>query len=193
MGMEKCIEKIYPKKEYLAAIYTVFLKEKEEQALRYLAAFKGKKIIATVSGKDSIVAGHLSIRALGPLDIVINRYVGRRKMPDAIIDELADIAKKIGAKSVLILEKQWGPHDTLFRIVAEEFDIDAIIAGLRRQEDGHWANRLFKNKEIAIVAPIQQWRHSDVWSYLYVHSIPLPSPYCNDVTPPWASLQSLVT
>ncbi len=188
--MVTCIEKLY-KKEFLITIYQIYTQNKIHQAIRYLEQFRGKRIVATVSGKDSLVALDLALRTFGPIEAIVNKYVGRRQLPDEVVHELAQIAKKMGA-NVTITEYQWNAHSTLFNQIARDIEIDIIITGLRRQEDD-WVSDIyrFNNRSVLVVSPVHNWRHSDIWSYIYVHGIPIPTPYCNAVVP-WASLQSLL-
>jgi len=182
----ECIERLYPR-GYLQAIVQVFLARKEEMALKLLERHKGKKIAGTLSGKDSLVALHLGYRVHGKIDVIISRYVGRRKLPDEIVDELIEISKPF-AKTVTISETPWGPHSNLFNIITRSFDYEAIIAGLRYQEDGDWPYRI---GNMEIVTPIARWRHSDVWAYIAKYNLRIPSVYCLATTPRH-SLQSIV-
>ena len=192
-----CIkDNMYPE-SYLRAIYDVFLKEKEKRAIQYIQQYvhqyKGK-IIGTLSGKDSLVSTHLAIRAVGVLSVYISRYVGRRKLPDEVVEELVGIGKHLGAR-IILGERPWGPHETLFQIIAKELDdVEVIISGLRIQEDGrNWIDRIYiNNRVVNVVTPIAYWRHSDVWAYILQYNIPIPKAYCSHGTVPWASLQSLV-
>jgi len=192
MGMESkvTIPTTYSK-EFLEAIDLVFLGKKEEQALNYLSKFKDKKVVATISGKDSTVSAHLMSR-IKRVDVLINRYIGRRKLPDAVIEELVTVAKHIGAENIIISELTWDSHSTLFHQIAKHYDYEVIVTGLRVQEDDEWpdAIRIGTNKEVIIASPLKYWKHSDVWAYIWKHQIPMPSAYRDAL--PWESLQSLL-
>jgi len=176
--------------EYLNAAYAIYTEEKEKRSRRLLEKYKNKKVVGTLSGKDSEVALRMSVEVFGSLQVYINRYVGRRKLPDSIVEELINIVKKLGGKPI-VGEKPWGPHSSLFHVIAEEMDIDVIITGLRRQEDGDWHSKIWvRNREVQIVSPVSDWKHSDIWAYILYHKLPILTPYCGSV--PWASLQSVV-
>ena len=189
MGMEPNYIEMYPR-EYLEAISVVFLQRKEEEARQYLNRFRNNAI-ATLSGKDSIVSTYMFLQLAPATPVLINRYIGRREMPSHVIEELYLIAKSIGAKEIIVSELQWDTHSSLFFQIAKFYEYDAIITGLRRQEDGEWPDIIrVGNRYVTIVAPLRRWRHSDVWSFIWKHRIPVPSAYRNAL--PWQSLQSLV-
>ncbi len=187
-----CVTKKYPE-AFLKAVDIMFLQQKEKQAIDYLTTHRNKNIITTLSGKDSLVALHLAFRSFGKINVYINRYVGQRRLPDAVVKELMDIGY-LFANEVIIGNRQWGPHGNLFSIIARELeDIEIIVTGLRRQEDGDGAigRYVIGGRSVDVVSPIYRWKLSDVWAYVYKYGLPLPSPYCFDA-PPWASLQSLI-
>jgi 3'-phosphoadenosine 5'-phosphosulfate sulfotransferase (PAPS reductase)/FAD synthetase len=179
----------YPK-GFLETIYHVHTLRQIERSIAYLRrVLQGvHNVVGTVSGKDSIVAVDLFVQVYGrKIPIIINRYVGHRKLPDRVIDELYSIASAL-AEDVIITEFQWGGHSNLFVQIVRYYDYDAIVTGLRRQEDGEWPDEiLVNNRRVAIIAPLRRWRHSDVWAYIAKYRLPVPSAYRDAL--PWESLQ----
>jgi len=189
--MENCILRWYPR-EYLEAINLLFLRHKELNAIKFLSSYREKRLITTLSGKDSLVSFHLAIRAGITTTVVINRYIGMRKIPDAIIEELIDIAKKLTDAKVMVTEFKWNAHSSLFKQVVQFYHPDAVLTGLRVQEDGDWIVAYYDNgRMVPVISPITTWRHSDIWAYIATHGLPFPSIYCN-AEMPQASLQSLI-
>jgi 3'-phosphoadenosine 5'-phosphosulfate sulfotransferase (PAPS reductase)/FAD synthetase len=179
----------YPK-GYLQTIYMIYTKRKEEEALRYLERYKNNNVVATVSGKDSIVAAHLFARVKSSPPILINRYIGRRKLPDEIVNELRGIAELL-TSDIIISDLTWNGHSNLFVQIARHYNFDVIVTGLREQEDDWESVIRVGEKLVSIAAPLRRWRHSDVWAYLFTHKIPVPKIY-REAPVPWASLQSLI-
>jgi len=193
MGMEpkEVITPTIYSKEFLEAIDLIFTSKKEEEALSYLSKFKNMKAIATLSGKDSTVSTYMFLQLVPNATVLINRYVGHRKMPNHIVEELYSIAKMIGAKNIVVSELQWDAHSSLFFQIAKNYDCEVIITGLRKQEDGEWPDIIrIGDRYVTIAAPLRRWRHSDVWAYIWKHRLPVPSQYRDAL--PWESLQSLV-
>ncbi len=185
--------------KFLELIYEIYAKRKEEIAKQYLRRIlQGKNnIVVTISGKDSLVAAHLfsQIRSVEmQVMFIINRYVGRRELPNSVIEELYGIVVKLfDFGNIIITDFQWNAHSNLFvQIVRHYSCVDAIITGLREQEDGTWPDAVYSpnRRPVAIVAPLRYWRHTDVWSYIYRHSIPIVSAYHGAM--PWESLQHRV-
>ncbi len=186
----------YPNLNYpfLEAIYQVFTIYQIDRSAQYLRRVlqEVNNVAAAVSGKDSLAAFHFFCSFVGTtIPVIINRYVGRRRLPDHVVNELYNIVKSLGA-DVMITEFQWDGHSNLFLQIARHFkEYDGIVTGLRRQEDGDWPSVVFSNnRRVVIIAPLWNWRHTDVWAYLLKHRIPVPEAYRGAL--PWESLQSRV-
>lgn len=181
---------LYPP-QYLESVYTVRTKEKEERAIRLLSRFiNHPQIVATLSGKDSLASLHLAARAGATDTAVISAYIGNRRLPDHVIDELAAIAKTLGAR-VVVHNEPWDIHATLFRIISSRYGYNIIITGLRRRENrGHTGVTEYYTWGM-LLNPIIDWTAAEVWSYIYRHGLPIPSPY-SLATRPETPLQHLV-
>ncbi len=183
----------YPK-GFLEAIYQVHTLRQIEWSIAYLRRVlqSVSNVVATVSGKDSLAATHLFMQIHNKVPVIINRYIGRRQLPDNVVEELYAIAKSLGAEDIMVTDFQWNVHSNLFIQIARHYGYDGIVAGLRVQEDGEWPDEiLVNNRRVVIIAPLRRWRHSDVWAYLLMHRLPVPSAYSRAL--PWESLQHVLT
>jgi len=183
-------------KAYLDAIATIFLDSKIQQAKKAVMRSLAKKVASTLSGKDSIVSLHILAslwahrESASPLYVIINRYIGRLKLPEKIIEDLVAIAKDITSDAVItVTEFKWNGHSSLFNEIAKHYDFQVIVTGLRRQENGVVSFQVRNN--VQLVAPLWQWKTSDVWAYLVVHDLYVPDVYCNALSP-FESLQRLI-
>ncbi len=183
------------KPEYLEAIYIVRITTKEMAAKELIRRHAEDATIAIAfSGKDSLVALHLTISAGVEADVVIASHVANMSLPRKIVDELRAIVESVGARRVIIHDKPWDVHASLFRIVSRKYGYDVIVTGLRRRENRHHhaVERLIvkPGRVIKLVNPIINWSTQEVWSYIYHYNLPIPSPY--RLAPPDASLQHIV-
>ncbi len=185
--MNGCVPQYSP--NYLESVYIVKVREKAERSIDIIRKAVPRRAAVALSGKDSLVALHLALSAGVDVDVVISEYVADRRLPQSVVDELADIARRLGV-NVVVFDRPWDVHVSLFGLIAFR-GYNVIISGLRRYENrGH-------NEEIEyyrwglLVNPIVFWTVAEVWSYIYKHNLPVPSAYCNALFPE-TSLQHLV-
>ncbi len=78
---------IYPP-EYMEAVYTVRTLEKERRALSIIKKFgsRVKNAAVAFSGKDSLVALHLTVRAGLDAHVVVSTHVANRRLPQEIVE-----------------------------------------------------------------------------------------------------------
>jgi 3'-phosphoadenosine 5'-phosphosulfate sulfotransferase (PAPS reductase)/FAD synthetase len=182
-----CIPQYSP--NYLESVYIVKVREKEGRSIDVIKKAVSRRAAVALSGKDSLVALHLALSAGVDVDVVISAYAADRRLPQSVVDELADIARRLGAH-VVIYDKAWDVHASLFNIIANHYGYGVIISGLRRRENrGH--NEIEYYKWGLLVNPIIDWTVAEVWSYIYKHNLPVPSVYCSALFPE-TSLQHLV-
>jgi len=181
---------------YLESVYLVKVSRKEQQAIKVIKEHAKGRVAVALSGKDSLTSLHLAIRSGVVFDVVVSRYAGMRKLPDDIVNELVHIAEGLGASRpsaprVVIHEKPWdAAHDSLFRIISLD-GYDTVITGVRRKENraDHAVVEIYRWG--VVVNPIVDWTVAEVWSYIFHHKLPVPSPYCSSLFPE-TSLQRLV-
>ena len=173
------------KEEFLKTIAMIFLPRRIEEAMKILRRALNKKAVVTLSGKDSIVSLHIAITSQLEPDVIINTYVGQRELPSNVVEELYEIAKQM-ARRIIVTSLKWNVHSTLFNEIAKHYDYEAVITGLRQQEN----ELLVRVRSAEIVSPIWRWRTSDVWAYAFTFDLSIPSLYCRAETP-FASLQRL--
>ncbi len=182
--------------EYLEAVYLVKTATKERKAREVIRAYSTANTAVAFSGKDSMTALHLAVTAGVAVDVVISAYVADRRLPQKVVDELRAVAESLGASNIVIHDKPWDVHSSLFRIIRNAYGYDAIITGLRRQE-----NRIHSGfveyydwntpQRWILINPIIDWTVAEVWSYIYHYRLPVMTPY-RDISRPDASLQHLV-
>jgi 3'-phosphoadenosine 5'-phosphosulfate sulfotransferase (PAPS reductase)/FAD synthetase len=184
-------ESIWPyPPELMEAVYTVLLTEKVERAKELIRRHVRDKAVVALSGKDSLAALHLALTSgVNNIAAVISRYIAERRVPTKIVDELRGIAESMGA-NVIIHDEPWDVHSSLFTIISHKYGVATIVTGLRRGENRGHRHAIETIAGIKIVNPIITWRTLEVWSYLYHHKIPIPTPY--RMAPPNASLQHLI-
>jgi hypothetical protein len=178
---------------YLESVYLVKVSRKEQQAIKVIKEYAKGRVAVTLSGKDSLTSLHLAIRSGVVFDVVVSRYAGMRKLPDDIVSELVHIAEGLGGVSrIVIHDKPWDvAHAALYNIVAREYGYNIVITGLRRRENR--ADHAVVESYLwgVTVNPIVDWTVAEVWSYIFHHRLPVPSPYCSSLFPE-TSLQHLV-
>jgi 3'-phosphoadenosine 5'-phosphosulfate sulfotransferase (PAPS reductase)/FAD synthetase len=175
---------------YLEAVYLVLVSQKEKRAVDVIRRFNTKNTAVAVSGKDSIVALHLTTRAGVYADVVIGTYVAARRLPQELIDELVSIAKSFGVR-IIIHDQPWNAHASLFRIISKTYGYDAVITGIRRRENrGHSGIVEYYNWGL-LINSIINWTVAEVWSYIYHYRLRVPLQY-RFVIRPETPLQHLV-
>jgi 3'-phosphoadenosine 5'-phosphosulfate sulfotransferase (PAPS reductase)/FAD synthetase len=181
--------------EYLEAVYIVRTAEKERRAREVIRRHVAENAAATLSGKDSMVALHLATSAGAAVDVVISAYAAERRLPQKVVDELKAAAESFGARRIVIHDRPWDVHASLFAIIHNEYGFDTLVTGLRRGENRghiHAVERQLAghNKVIKLVNPVINWSTAEVWSYIFHYRLPIPTPY--RLARPDASLQRIV-
>jgi 3'-phosphoadenosine 5'-phosphosulfate sulfotransferase (PAPS reductase)/FAD synthetase and related enzymes len=176
---------------YLKSVFLVKVSRKEQQAIKVIKEHAKGRVAVALSGKDSLVSLHLTVQSGIAPDVIISRFAGMRPLPDAVVDELADIAGSLGAR-VVLHDKPWdAAHAALYNIVAREYGYNIVITGLRRRENRADHAVVETYRWGVVVNPIVDWTVAEVWSYIFHHKLPVPSPYCSSLFPE-TSLQRLV-
>jgi 3'-phosphoadenosine 5'-phosphosulfate sulfotransferase (PAPS reductase)/FAD synthetase len=190
------METLYPP-EYLEAVYAVRTLEKERRALSIIKKFSSRveNVAVAFSGKDSLVALHLATRAGLDAHVVISTYVANRRLRQEVVDELRAVAESLGVSNIVIHDKPWDVHASLFRIIRNTYGYDAIITGLRRRENCMHHGFVeyydwYTPQRWILINPIIDWTVAEVWSYIYHYRLPIMTPY-RDILRPDTPLQHL--
>ena len=181
--------------EYLEAVHLTQTASKEGRAREVIRRHSSTNTAVALSGKDSEVSLHLTATAGVAVDVVVSAYAAERRLPQKVVDELRAFAESLGVRRVVIHDEPWDVHASLFAIISRTYGYDAIITGLRSRENrGHFRAveyiRVAHDKRVKLINPIINWNTKEVWSYIYHHRLPVPTPY--RLAPPDASLQHLV-
>jgi 3'-phosphoadenosine 5'-phosphosulfate sulfotransferase (PAPS reductase)/FAD synthetase len=177
---------------YLEANYIVRTASKEQRTIEKLKRSIGResKLAVAFSGKDSLVAMDLVTKAGFSVDVVISAFVTDRRLPQEVIDELAQIAQHY-TSNVLIYDQPWDVHASLFYLISREFGYKTIVSGVRKRENRNHCCFIEPSVWYTLINPIIDWRIHEVWSYIYHYRLPFPSAYQYAIRPEM-SLQHLV-
>jgi 3'-phosphoadenosine 5'-phosphosulfate sulfotransferase (PAPS reductase)/FAD synthetase len=188
----------YPQ-EFLESVYAtkIMAGGKEEKARKIIRKHAVGNTAAALSGKDSLVALHLTLSTGVSVDVIISTHIAKRRLPQKVVDGLKAIAESLGARRVVIFDEPWDVHASLFRIIARKYNYDVIITGLRRGENrGHIhaveSHLVEPGRTVKLVNPIIDWSTAEVWSYLFHYRLPILTLVPYRYAPPDASLQHLV-
>jgi 3'-phosphoadenosine 5'-phosphosulfate sulfotransferase (PAPS reductase)/FAD synthetase len=176
--------------EYMEATYTVRTSSKEKKAREVIRKHSTANTAVAFSGKDSLVAAHLTISTGVAVDIVICTHVAETRLPAKLIDELRAVADSLGARRVIIHDEPWDVHASLFGIINRTYGYDTIVTGLRRRENRGHNNVVEHHRAVKLINPVIDWTAAEVWSYIYHYRLPVLTPYRH--ARPDASLQHLV-
>jgi 3'-phosphoadenosine 5'-phosphosulfate sulfotransferase (PAPS reductase)/FAD synthetase len=179
----------------MEAVYMIRVASKEGRAREIIRRHSTANTAAALSGKDSLVALHLTVTAGVAVDVIISTYAAETRLPQKIVDELKAAAESLGARRVIIHDEPWDVHASLFAIINRKYGYGVTITGLRRRENrGHIHAVEYQlvepGKVVKLINPVIDWSTAEVWSYIYHYRLPVLTPY--KLAPPDASLQHLV-
>jgi 3'-phosphoadenosine 5'-phosphosulfate sulfotransferase (PAPS reductase)/FAD synthetase len=178
---------------YLEANYVVRTEPKEQRTIEKLkkSVDKETRLAVGLNGKDSLVSLDIVKRAGLLVDaVVISAYVANRRLPQEVINELAEIAKRY-TSNVIIYDRPWDVHTSLFYLISREFGYKTIVSGVRKRENRNHCCFIEHYHWGTLVNPVIDWRVSEIWSYIYHYRLPVPSAYQYAIRPE-TSLQYLV-
>ena len=138
-----------------------------------------KPYVAFSGGKDSTVMLH-ALSQYKPLPVVI--YDLGDYMPRAYQAEIEELAYKLGAHDVRVLEQRDDFLQDMERYVKEDLskEFDLSLVGIRGGENPRRKFRVDHN--IAIMGmkemhPVGHLSNIDIWSYIVTHHVPYHSHY----------------
>jgi len=140
--------------------------------------------IAFSGGKDSTVLAHIALQH-DPNLLVWHADYGANLIPRAWEREFEQNARLCGAKryEVTRVNMSKGFFKPLFgHIVPEKArqGYDVVFLGLRKGESVRRKHRIGANRYYGAIPeayPLQNWSWLDVWAYMTIHKIPIPTPY----------------
>jgi 3'-phosphoadenosine 5'-phosphosulfate sulfotransferase (PAPS reductase)/FAD synthetase len=183
--------------EYMKAVYETRVAAKAAKAVEVIRRHADEDATAaTLSGKDSEVALHLAASAGIAVDVIIATHAATRRLPQRVIEELRDYASSLNnVRRVIVYDRPWDVHQSLFRIISRTFGHSTIVTGIRRANRNyfHVVERLMAEpgRYVKLINPVFEWSATEIWSYIFYHKLPVFTPYRFGVLPD-ASLQSLV-